>query len=156
VAARERRVELLEMGVPLLVLDVDLHARMLRLERLVRGGHDLRPAGLCVDLQPDGDAVGSRLLRGAQRRGGDRGGRYGSDTEGHGDASLHLEASRVTRSCCSPCASFWPHESPAPLSWLIPNAIARRILAHAERRCQYQKCAQLRKWSISVDEPRLR
>ena len=73
VPARERGVELRQVLAPRLVLDVDVHAWMLGLERRVRGRDGLGPVALRVDHQPDGDAVrgrtrGGRRLRATRRR----------------------------------------------------------------------------------------
>ena len=77
-------------------------AGVVGLELLVRGRDDVRPAGLRVDLQPDGDAVRRRLLRRAGRRGGQRRGENDDETESDDAASLHLDAPRVRRACRSP------------------------------------------------------
>ena len=61
VATGEGRVELREVSTPRLVLDVDIPAGVLGLELSVGRSHDLRPAGLRVDLEPDGQCVGGEL-----------------------------------------------------------------------------------------------
>ena len=57
-AAGKRRVELRAIRAPRLILDVDVPARVLVLELRVGRGDDVRPAGLRVDHQPDGERVG--------------------------------------------------------------------------------------------------
>ena len=69
IARRESRVELLKVIAPALVLDVHGPARMIGLELLVGGGHEIRPAGLCVDLQPHREGVGLGLALDARARG---------------------------------------------------------------------------------------
>ena len=112
-AAREGGVELLQVVGPVLVLDVHRRAGMVGLELLIGGSDEIRPAGLRVDLQPDGDAVRRRLLRRTRGRGGKRCGKDDDETESDDAASLHLDPSRVRR----PCRSL---RVPAPLVWSIP------------------------------------
>ena len=95
VAARECRVELLQVVAPVLVLDVDRRAGVILLELRVGGSDDVRPAGLCVDLEPYGELVG--LLRAdacARRR------RDDSERDGRNSAAtktrvlIHVSSSR--------------------------------------------------------------
>src|SRR5207237_1022321 len=91
--------------------------------RGVRLVDDRRPAGLRVDLQPDGDAACGRFLRRPHRPGHDRSRAHGGETESDADASLHLEASRVRRACRSLVAGGRPGEWVGSASWLVPHAI---------------------------------
>jgi hypothetical protein len=111
-----------------------LHARVLRLECLVRGRPRHRAIGLRVDLKPDGDAVGGRLLRRADvRHDGSRA--DGGETESDADASLHLEASRVRRACRSLAVRTTAGEG-RHRELVRPHATGG--CSHNDRTCQYQ------------------
>ncbi len=97
VAAGERRVELLQVRGPRLVLHVDVPPRVALLELRVHGRDQLGPAVLCVVLQPDRKRVGGAAARSSCRsyrrnceRGYERGG--SEMTNSHAHLPWHLDA----------------------------------------------------------------
>ena len=125
-AAREGRVELLEMVAPVLVLDVRPSCRDGRLELLVRGGDEVRPAGLRVDLQPHGDAAGGRPS-------------WSRPTSRPRSRPRGRRRDRERRCCVSSSGSLQSQAAAdRAASWYRPLLHLRGMLSQRSPSCQYQ------------------
>ncbi len=131
-----------EVRTPRLVLDIDVPARVLGLELGVRSRHDLRPAGLRVDLEPDGQGVGGPPTRRSRctdsydcERGNERS--CGENTYVHSHLPRHSSA-RPGR-----VRTVWQRTTRA-LKWFVP--ICHGPEASTSRAvCQGSSCARLRR-----------